>query len=226
MSQEFSPALTATPVRRPRVALLVDGENLSQDRAGQVIMAAKDFGEMIIRRVYGHAPRCPTWLAAPGFHFRQAGTGKNSADLLLTVDAMDIMLCNRADLLVIASSDSDFSHVATFLREAGRRVIGIGLPRAADGFGKHCSEFLPLKETLETTSHTPEAMVSALIREAGPEGLTTFELNVLVQRRFGFAIGITPEQTWKKWLANRPTTFLVTKAAGETRVRCMQKAQV
>jgi hypothetical protein len=180
---------------------------------------------MIIRRVYGHAPRCPAWLSAPGFHFRQAGTGKNSADLLLTVEAMDIMLNNRADCLVVASSDSDFSHLATYLREAGKRVVGIGLPRAADTFGRTCSDFVALKQPHELPPQSPEAMVGALIRAAGAGGMTTVELNVQMHNGFGFAIATTPEKTWKKWLANRPDLFEVTAAPGETRVRCRQEAQ-
>lgn len=222
MSQEFQ---LSTPVQqpvqllaRPRVALLVDGENLSQDRAGEAILAAAKLGDLMIRRVYGHAPRGPAWLSAPGFHFRQAGTGKNSADMLLTVEAMDIMLRQRADILVIASSDSDFSHVATHLREAGHKVVGIGRASARETFGRACSQFLPLRDCAPALTDM-EQQVSGILRDAGPEGLSPVTLNHRMRHLCQCKIGATPERTWAKWLAARPHLYRLDPNGPDARVR-------
>lgn len=137
---EFAPASFALPAApRPRVALLVDGDNMAAARAGKLLIRAAREGEMLIRRVYGGASALAGWEKTQGFHLRHAGSGKNAADLLLAVEAMEIMLTGKADVLVIATSDRDFAHLATHLRETGRRVVAIGEEKAPEHFLRCCS---------------------------------------------------------------------------------------
>jgi NYN domain len=132
----------------PRVALLVDGENMSVALAGAAIMRSLKFGALTIRRVYGNAAKMPGWDAAPGFRLVHAGVGKNATDVLLAVEAMAIMLLGQADVLIIATSDGDFRHVACALRESGRVVIGMGEGKAPDSFRKACNQFIQIDATM------------------------------------------------------------------------------
>ena len=139
----------------PRVALLGDGENMSVALAGAAIMRSLKFGALTIRRVYGNAAKMPGWDAAPGFRLVHSGVGKNATDVLLAVEAMAIMLLGQADVLIIATSDGDFRHVACTLRENGRLVIGMGEAKAPDSFRKACNQFIQIDATMATTpSHT------------------------------------------------------------------------
>lgn len=132
----------------PRVALLVDGENMSATLAGAAIMRSLKFGALTIRRVYGNAAKMPGWDTAPGFRLVHAGIGKNATDVLLAVEAMTVMLSGQADVLVIATSDGDFRHVACALRESGRMVIGMGEAKAPESFRKACNQFIQIDATM------------------------------------------------------------------------------
>lgn len=103
---------------RPRVALLVDGDNLRADLAAAILQQATRHGDPVIRRVYGNAALLKGWDAVPGFRLIHAGGAKNATDILLTVQAMALVLQGRADVLALASSDRDFTPLATHLREA------------------------------------------------------------------------------------------------------------
>ncbi len=126
---------------RPRVALLVDGDNMSHSHAGSLILKSCKHGALTIKRVYGNMALHPGWNQAPGFKVVHSGTGKNATDILLTVEAMALMLKAQADILIIASSDGDFSHLALHLTEDGHHVIGLGEDKAPDKFRKSCTSF-------------------------------------------------------------------------------------
>lgn len=136
--------LAAPVAPKTRLALCIDGENLSAALAGQIITRALGFGQPAIRRVYGNAAQLPQWDAAPGFRLVHSGKGKNATDLLLTVEAMALIHDGLADALVIASSDRDFSHLATHLRERGTPVIGMGEAKTNADFRKACTKFIEL----------------------------------------------------------------------------------
>ena len=78
--------------QKPRVAVLVDGENVSLALAGQIIMKSCVYGDLVIRRVYGNAARLTAWDSAPGFRLMHSGVGKNATDILLCVEATALML--------------------------------------------------------------------------------------------------------------------------------------
>jgi hypothetical protein len=96
--------------------------------------------------VYGNVSLIPGWQETPGFRVIHSGTVRNSADMLLVVDAMDLALSDRFRTFPIASSDGDFAHVAWRLRDRGRRVIGVGERNAPETFRAACSAFEPLAE--------------------------------------------------------------------------------
>jgi len=126
---------------KPRVALLIDGDNVSAGHAGRMIMAACRHGDITIRRIYGNAALAKGWAAAPGFRFVHAGCGKNATDMLLAIEAVALSHAGTAEVSAIATSDGDFSHLAHHLRERGFVVIGIGEEKAPEAWRKACTRF-------------------------------------------------------------------------------------
>jgi hypothetical protein len=113
------------------VALLIDADNLSGDVIEQAVEhLLKLYGAIHFRRAYSS----PQKVIEHTDLFRRLAirpmvnvpTGKNSTDIALAVDAIDLAICERPDVVVIGSSDSDYAPLAQRLREKGCRVIGIG----------------------------------------------------------------------------------------------------
>jgi NYN domain len=113
------------------VALLIDADNVSMDVIEQaIIWTAKHYGGPHIRRAYctpesavKHQERFKRLAIRPMVNL---AAGKNSTDIALAVDAIEIAVTERPNVFVIASSDSDFAPVVSRLRERGCRVVGLG----------------------------------------------------------------------------------------------------
>lgn len=117
--------------RKPRVALLIDADNLSGDVIEQAIEhLLRGFGAIHFRRAYSSPQKVTEHMDLFRRHnirpMVNVPTGKNSTDIALAVDAIDLALTERPDVVVIASSDSDYAPLAQRLREKGCRVLGIG----------------------------------------------------------------------------------------------------
>jgi len=117
--------------RKTRVALLIDADNLSGDVIEQAVAhLLKTYGAIDFRRAYSS----PQKVIEHTDLFRRHAirpmvnvpTGKNSTDIALAVDAIDLAISERPDVVVIGSSDSDYAPLAQRLREKGCRVLGIG----------------------------------------------------------------------------------------------------
>ena len=174
-----------------RVALLVDGENISFALAGNILLKGKRFGDLVFRRVYGNAALLNGWNAAPGFRLQHSGTGKNASDLLLCIEAMDLALNRKADVIVLAASDRDYTHLAIYLREAGIRLIGLGEDKTPAAFREACATFIPLAPPSPPAQPAGkpalpplEQAVRELIRQkADPNGLPISGLNTAIQAK-------------------------------------------
>lgn len=162
-----------SPVCPDPVALLIDGENLSLQFADALLREAEAFGVPTVRRVYGKSEHIIGW-GDEGYRLVQTKPGKNSADLLLCVEAMSLALRENFQTIIIASSDRDFSYLAEHLRELGHLVVGIGEKKAPVAFRKACSvfvEFILEQTTIEPApaksliSDFPPTKVIPLVRE-------------------------------------------------------------
>jgi len=117
--------------KHTRVALLIDADNLSGDVIEQAIAhLLKTFGAIDFRRAYSSPQKVMEHTELFRRHsirpMVNVPTGKNSTDIALAVDAIDLAIGERPDVVVIASSDSDYAPLAQRLREKGCRVLGIG----------------------------------------------------------------------------------------------------
>jgi uncharacterized protein (TIGR00288 family) len=117
--------------RTLRVMLLIDADNVSSDVLEQAVARTMaDYGAIHVRRAYCNAE---TALKQQTLFKRlwvrpmvNLSAGKNSTDIALAVDAMDLVIAERPDVVVLVSSDSDFAPLVGRLREKGCRVCGIG----------------------------------------------------------------------------------------------------
>jgi uncharacterized protein (TIGR00288 family) len=114
-----------------KVMLLIDADNVSADVIGQALeQVLAQHGAIHVRRAYCTAESALKNLALFKRHairpMVNLSAGKNSTDIALAVDALDLVLAERPDLVVIVSSDSDFAPLVIRLREKGCRVEGIG----------------------------------------------------------------------------------------------------
>ncbi len=150
--------------------------------------------------------------------------GKNAADILLCVEAMALALRDGFETLVIASSDRDFSYLAEHLREAGKRVVGIGSPMAAASFQAACSHFHSVTQANVTVIAPPAVgetdvdRVCAVVRSGGQAGVPIAALGPALPQH-GVKIAETPEKTWRAWLTARATVFALDPKGPTARVR-------
>ena len=117
-----------------RVALLLDAENISHRHAAQVVRHAKSLGDLELKRAYGdfRRPYLRAWVEHLDRHGIQRHvnyqytTEKNSADRALIADARTLLADGRYQAFVVASTDSDFSHLARDIESCGASAYAIG----------------------------------------------------------------------------------------------------
>lgn len=132
------------------LAVLIDADNTSPKYAKAIFEEIAGFGEASVRRCYGDFSnsRMKGWserVASLGLvpHHQPANTvGKNASDIALVIDAMDLMHSGRFDGFVLVSSDSDFTRLASRIREQGLDVYGIGEKKTPDAFRQACKRFI------------------------------------------------------------------------------------
>ncbi len=148
----------------PRVAILIDADNISGDHADGVLEEAGKHGRTIIRRIYGD------WTTTAGNKWKkvladlaivpiqqfQNTIGKNATDSALIIDAMDLLHRDAAEVFCIVSSDADFTRLASRLREDAKTVLGIGASKTPRAFVRACDRFIFL-ENLRREPETPDA---------------------------------------------------------------------
>ncbi|NEW80520.1 MAG: NYN domain-containing protein [Gelidibacter sp.] len=150
-------------VKDIRLAVLIDGDNIPSKYIKEMMEEIAKYGTPTIKRIYGDwtKPQLSKWknilLENAITPIQQYGytTGKNATDSAMIIDAMDILYSNNVDGFCLASSDSDFTRLATRLRESGMRVYGIGEKKTPDPFIVACDKFIYL-EILEPYSDKPD----------------------------------------------------------------------
>ena len=141
----FNPA-----ARAPRLAVLIDGENASARIAEALFTEIATLGEASARRIYGDAasPALRSWIdVLPRWAIQwqqnfQNTKGKNSGDIALVIDAMDLLHSGRFDGFCLVSSDSDFTRLAARIREQGVPVYGFGERKTPESFRQACTRFI------------------------------------------------------------------------------------
>jgi uncharacterized LabA/DUF88 family protein len=151
-----------------RLAVLIDADNASSRIAAGLFEEVAKFGEASVRRIYGDfsGQRLKSWAdvlqkyAIDPYQQFAYTTGKNASDIALVIDAMDLLHSGRLDGFCLVSSDSDFTRLASRLREQGADVFGFGEQKTPESFRQACRRFIYTENLL------PEAQVSS--PEEGP----------------------------------------------------------
>lgn len=136
--------------RPPRLAVLIDADNTSAKIVDGLFEEIATLGEASVRRIYGDfsSPRLKSWadvlpkyaiLATQQF---ANTTGKNSSDIALVIEAMDLLHSGRFDGFCLVSSDSDFTRLAQRIREEGVDVFGFGEQKTPESFRQACRRFI------------------------------------------------------------------------------------
>ena len=133
-----------------RLAVLIDADNAPRSALGDVMAEVAVYGTPTIKRIYGDwtTPNLASWkpllLENALTPVQQYGytTGKNSTDSAMIIDAMDILYTGQVDGFVLVSSDSDFTRLAIRLREAGKKVYGMGEKKTPNPFIVACDKFV------------------------------------------------------------------------------------
>ena len=145
-----------------KIAILIDADNVSDKYIKYIIDEISNHGIPTYKRIYGDwtKPQLTSWknvllnYSITPIQQYSYTTGKNSSDSALIIDAMDILYSNNVDGFCIVSSDSDFTKLASRLREAGMYVIGMGEKKTPTPFISACEKFKYL-EVLASMSAKP-----------------------------------------------------------------------
>ncbi|MFA5405292.1 MAG: NYN domain-containing protein [Ignavibacteria bacterium] len=133
-----------------KLAVLIDADNVSYSYVKEMFEEIAKYGIPTFKRIYADwtKPNVSGWKnvllenAITPIQQYSYSTGKNSTDSSLIIDAMDILYSGKVDGFCIVSSDSDFTRLATRLREAGMKVIGIGEKKTLNAFITACDKFI------------------------------------------------------------------------------------
>lgn len=139
-----------------KLAVLIDSDNTQYSKINLIIEELLSFGQIIVKRAYGdfsseHLKNWKTPLNEMAIQPRQQfayTVGKNSTDANMIIDAMDLLYSGRFDAFALVSSDSDFTSLATRLKESEIQVIGVGKTTTPIPFKNACDDFIAI-ENLE-----------------------------------------------------------------------------
>jgi hypothetical protein len=147
-----------------RLAVLIDADNVPARLIGGILEEVAKYGSPTFKRIYSDwtKPHVAGWKTVlldhaitpvQQYSYTQ---GKNSSDSALIIDAMDILYTGRVDGFCVVSSDSDFTRLATRLREAGMKVFGMGEQKTPPAFRAACDKFIYIEILDQPVAASPK----------------------------------------------------------------------
>ena len=189
-----------------RLAVLIDADNSSGDRAEAILAEVAEHGTATVKRAYGDwtSGRLEKWQKRLHTHAIQPiqqfayTTGKNATDSALIIDAMDLLYAGNVDGFVLVSSDSDFTPLAIRLRESGRTVFGIGKRDTPRAFTEACDRFIFIEvlgqDRGAPAAEPPEAAPTGPVELPGLESILTRAVNATAQDDGWATLGAVGQQ--------------------------------
>lgn len=147
-----------------RIAVLIDCDNVSAKHAADVLEELAKYGTPTVKRAYGDwttqqlagwKPELHRHAIQPVQQFAYT-VGKNSSDSALIIDAMDLLWQGNVEAFALVSSDSDFTRLATRLRESGRKVYGLGRRKTPESLRRAVDQFIFLEVLGQQEAVEPE----------------------------------------------------------------------
>ncbi len=151
-------------MQQPRIGVLIDADNAQSAVIGPLLTEIAKYGITSVKRAYGDwtTQRLRSWKEVLNEHAIQPiqqfayTSGKNATDSAMIIDAMDLLYSERLQAFCLVSSDSDFTRLATRLRESGMTVYGVGEQKTPRAFVSACDRFV-YSEILTDDSDSPDA---------------------------------------------------------------------
>ena len=133
-----------------KIAVLIDADNTQLTKLEAVLHEVSTYGRIVVKKAYGNWRKdsLKNWepelkrLAIRAEQQFDYVTGKNTTDIAMVIGAMDLLHTNMYDALVLVSSDSDYTRLASRIRESGREVLGFGEKKTPKPFIKSCDKFI------------------------------------------------------------------------------------
>ena len=143
-----------------KMVVLIDADNTQLSRLEEVLHEISTYGRIIVKKAYGNftKPNLHKWedkiksLAIKAEQQFDYVAGKNTTDIAMVIDAMDLLHTGMYDAAVLVSSDSDFTPLAVRLKESGMYVIGVGEKKTPEAFCNACDDFIYLEYLTSTKS--------------------------------------------------------------------------
>ena len=170
------------------LAVLIDADTIPYSNIKEMLDEIAKLGVTTIKRIYGDwtKPTVSGWKKSLLEHaitpIQQYSytVGKNATDSAMIIDAMDILHSQKVDGFCLVSSDSDFTRLATRLRESGMTVIGIGEKKTPNPFIVACDKFIYIEIIAKKVRHTPSKSKSAQTKDLGIETINNEFIQLIV----------------------------------------------
>ena len=155
-----------------KIAVLIDADNAQLSKLKAILDEISAHGHILIKRAYGDwsIDQLKNWkqtlneLAIQPIQQFAYTTGKNSTDASMIIDAMDLLYSDRFDAFALVSSDSDFTKLASRLRESEKFVFGVGEKKTPISFRNACDDFI-YTENLDAADKVKKDDKAALVEE-------------------------------------------------------------
>ena len=204
------PEENLTHITRSKISILIDGDNAQANLLPQMLVEAGKYGLVTVRRIYGDwtTSSMNQWKDILNFYavqpvqqFRYT-IGKNATDSAMIIDAMDLLHSGVVDGFCLVSSDSDYTRLATRIREAGTFVMGIGEKKTPKPFVNACDVFVYTSNLVtEQKSHRgpsqrrsqpkkksePSLQVASTQPAPGPEGEPEIDPMPIIRQAYEIA---------------------------------------
>lgn len=167
-----------------KVAVLIDADNAQCSKVKAILDEISARGHIVIKRAYGDwsSEYLKNWkqslneLAIQPIQQFAYTTGKNSTDASMIIDAMDLLYSNKFDAFVLVSSDSDFTKLASRLRESEVLVFGVGEKKTPISFRNACDDFIFTENLGAEVISSPSSGAGLVIKATTPEKSSVSEL--------------------------------------------------
>ena len=142
-----------------KIAMLIDADNTQLSKLEAVIQEISTYGRIVVKRAYGNWRKdsLKNWenelkrLAIKAQQQFDYVSGKNTTDMALVIDTLDLLHSDIYDAFVIVASDSDYTPLAIKLHESGVYVMGVGEKKTPEAFRNACDEFVYLENLNKDT---------------------------------------------------------------------------
>lgn len=218
----FSPVPAQT---KARVAVFIDGDHIPPSHRLTIAREATKLGDLVSTQLFCDLSIRSDWATETGLDVThcKGRPGKNSADISLSIAALDLAYRGLASSFLIASNDRDFEPLIRHLHRMGCTATQMKMEASS---APHTAPTLPEARTPVPTPPQPvkdtrpllEKVQAAIKAQGGPDGIAITALNSLLCRH-GVRITDEPEKTWRAWLRARPQHFTCDPKGPDAKVR-------